>query len=217
MPRKALQRSDRLPYHITARSNNREEFHLDRWKLWDVIQSECWTASLIYGIEFHAFVMMPNHVHMIATAPEADLGVVMKDLMRNIAKRANHLSGRSGHFWGGPYFWSLINSSRYFGHALKYVYRNPVRAKLNDRVEDYSFSTLQGTVGSSHLPFPIHFTRSLFDVGLPLQNTDEFLRWLNTPFPQEAEKLIQLGLRRKIFERIVKRENRRSDILSNFF
>jgi putative transposase len=215
MSRKTLQRSDRLPYHVTARANNREEFHLYGPKLWDIVKSECWTASLIYGIEFHAVVLMPNHFHMIATVPEADLGVVMESLMTNIAKKLNLLSGRSGHVFGGPYFWSLISSSRYFGHVLKYVYRNPVRAELCDQTENHPFSTLPGIVGDSHLPFPIHFTRSLFEAGLPLESSTEFLTWLNTPFPMEAEKLIKMGLRRKIFEKVIDRGKRRSDQLTD--
>ena len=158
---------------------------------------------------------MPNHFHMIATVPQEDLGVVMKSFMTNIAKNSNCISGRSGHLFGGPYFWSLIQSSRYFGHALKYVYRNPVRAKLCDRTESHPFSTLPGIVGDSHLPFPIHFTRSLFEAGLPLESSTDFLTWLNTPFPVEAEKLIKIGLRRKIFEKIIDREKRRPDQLSN--
>jgi hypothetical protein len=154
---------------------------------------------------------------MIATSSEGDLGVVMKSLMTNIAKRSNSLSGRSGHLFGGPYFWSLIQSSRYFGHALKYVYRNPVRANLCEKVEDHPFGTLQGTIGDAHLPFPIHFTRSLLDVGLPLDYPSEFLDWLNNPFPQEAEKLIKIGLRRKVFDKIVQYENRRADLLAGFY
>jgi putative transposase len=214
MPRKLLERSDRLPYHITARANNREEFHLDRPTLWNVIGSECLTMRLNFGLEIHAFVLMPNHFHMLATAPEQDLGVVMNNLMSNLTRRTNRITGRSGHLFGGPYYWSLIRSSRYFGHALKYVYRNPVRARLCETVEAHPFSTLSGLIGDAHLPFPIHFTRALLEAGLPLEDSSSFLNWLNRPFPSEAEKLIKLGLKRRVFDKVIQRENRRADLLS---
>ena len=217
MSRKLLVRSDRLPYHVTARANNKEKFHLYGPELWDIVKSECWTTSLIYGLEFHAFVLMPNHFHMIVTTPQDDLGVSMKSFMTNIAKRSNSLSGRSGHLFGGPYFWSLIQSSRYFGHALKYVFRNPVQAKLCDQVEDHPYGTLQGTIGAAHLPFPIHFTRTFFEAGLPLDGSNDCLRWLNTPIPQEAEKLIKIGLNRKIFDKVVERKSRKLTLLDSFY
>jgi len=215
MPRKALEKSDRLPYHVTARTNNREEFHLDRRSLWDIIGSECLTMSLIFGVEFHALVLMPNHFHMLVTVPEQDLGVIMNIFMSNITRRSNKLTGRTGHLFGGPYYWSLIKSNRYFGHALKYVYRNPVRAKICHQVEEYPFSTLSGLIGDNYLPFPIHFTRCLLEAGLPMESTPTFLNWLNQPFPQEAEKLIKIGLNRKVFENISRRENRKINLLAD--
>src|SRR5690606_20442105 len=106
-----------------------------------------------------AVVLMPNHFHMILTVPMHDLGVVMNRLMTSVSRRANLFSGRTGHLFGGPYFWSLIASFRYYGHALKYVYRNPVKGGLCERVERYPFGSLHGLLGYSHLPFPIHLTR----------------------------------------------------------
>lgn len=168
--------------------------------MWEIVGSECLLISLVFGVEVHALVLMPNHLHLILTVPEQDLGVVMNTFMSDVTRASNRLSGRSGHLFGGPYFRSLINSSRYFGHALKYVYRNPVRANLCKSVEDYEFSTLHGLTGRSHLPFPLHFTRVGMELAIPPTETDHFLTWLNTPFPSEAEQLIQKGLRKTVFD-----------------
>jgi hypothetical protein len=110
---------------------------------------------------------------------------------------------------GGPYHWSLIGNSRYFGHALKYVYRNPVRAKICQRVEDYPYSSLHGLLGRSQLLFPIHYTRVGMELALPSMDAFEQLYWLNQPFPVEVQELIQKGLRRKIFENIMDRKTGR--------
>lgn len=214
MPRKLLERSDRLPYHVTARANNREEFHLNRQTLWQVLGSECLTLSLIFGVEFHSLVLMPNHLHMLVTVPEHDLGKVMNIFMSDITRISNQFTGRTGHVFGGPYYWSIIKSSRYFGHALKYVYRNPVRGNLCQKVEDYPFSSLIGLIGDAHLPFPLYYSRCCFDVGLPLDHVTSLLDWLNRPFPQEAEKLIKQGLQRRIFEKVIQRKDRRADLLA---
>jgi putative transposase len=199
MPRKILQRNNSLPYHVTARSNNREHFKLPLERLWLLIANECLSLRLVYGVEFQALVLMPNHFHMLLTVPEQDLGKVMSVFLSSVTRTGNLLSNRSGHIFGGPYHWSLINNARYYGHALKYVYRNPVRAKLCASVEDYRFSTVQGLIGNAHLPFAIHLTRVEMEFSLPSTEILEQLEWLNKPFPIEADYLIQKGLRKKLF------------------
>jgi putative transposase len=214
MPRSHLYKSSFLPYHVTARTNNREDFPLTKDQVWKIIGNECLFLSLIYEVEFHGVVLMPNHFHMMLTVPHQDLGIVMNHFMRSVSRTINLLSGRSGHVFGGPHYRSLINNSRYFGHALKYIYRNPVRAKLCSKVEDYPYSSIQGLIGLTRLPFPIFFTRVGMEASLPLLHANEQLAWLNTPFPKEAEPLIQRGLRRTLFDVVMDRKTRQpSDLL----
>jgi putative transposase len=208
MPRKTLIRSNVLPYHVTARVNNREPFHLPLPQVWKIMGNECLNLHLVYDVEFHSLVVMPNHFHMILTVPEHDLGQVMNVFMSSVTRLSNLLSGRSGHLFGTRYYWSLINNSRYFGHAYKYVYRNPVRARICEQVEDYRFSTLQGSLGVRHLPFPLFYTRVAMELALPSVDSHEQLEWLNRPFPTEAEALIQKGLRRTVFDTIIDRSTR---------
>jgi REP element-mobilizing transposase RayT len=200
---------------VTARANNREEFHLSMSQMWKLIGDECLNLNLVYGVEFHALVLMPNHFHILLTAPEHDLGQVMNVFMSSVTRLSNLLSGRSGRLFGSRYHQSLINSSRYFGHAFKYVYRNPVRAKLCDKVEQYPYSTLHGQLGKSHLPFPLYFTKVGMELALPSSDCSAQLDWLNRPFPAEAETLIQTGLRRCTFESMIDRKTRRPIELLN--
>lgn len=209
MPRKSLIRTDHLPYHVTARANNREEFFVSRDEAWKIISHECLFLTLIYGVEFQSVVLMPNHFHIILTVPEHDLGIVMNQFIRSISRSMNLISGRSGHVFGASYHWSLINNSRYFGHALKYVYRNPVRARICEKVEEYPYSSLHGLLGKARLPFPIHLTRAGMELSLPEWESRLQLDWLNMPFPTEAEEVIQKGLRRKVFHQIMDRSTRR--------
>lgn len=214
MPRRNLYRSDCLPYHVTARANNREPFHLKLDSVWEILGSECRIVSLLYGVEFHAVVLMPNHFHILLTTPAEDLGVVMTLLMKEITKRINRLSGRTGRVFGGPYFWTLINYTLYYRNVFKYVYRNPVKAGLSTGVEDYRYSSLQGLLGLSHLPMPIYFTRLGLEANFPAFEPVDILPWLNTPTPVEAESLIRKGLAKTILERLKCPETRRPyDIL----
>lgn len=210
MPRKNLIRTDCVPYHVTARANNREPFHLAPERFWALLGSELWVLSLVSGVEIHALVLMPNHFHLILTTPLHDLGKAMDLFMSEITRRLNRTTGRSGRVFGGPYHWTLINSTRYFHHVLKYVYRNPVKAGLVKRVEDYPFSTLHGLLGNSWLPVPIYFTRVAMELGLPSPEPDAQLEWLNRPFPNEFDYLIGKGLRKPCFEDLKDPNTRRA-------
>lgn len=209
MPRKRLEVTNVLPYHVTARTNRREPFSIPLARVWSTLGRECLFHHLIYEVEFHAVVLMPNHFHMILTAPKHDLGKVMHELMKSVSKRINLLSGQTGHVFGGPYHWSMIKSSRYFGHALKYDYRNPVKAKLCEKVEEYPFSTLHGLLGQSHLPFPIYHTQVGMELALPTLDPFNQLEWLNKAFPAEAEHMLRKALRRKVIDTIIDRKTHR--------
>jgi putative transposase len=170
--------------------------------MWEIVCNEAFFLSLIYQAEIHALVLMPNHFHLLITVPEHDLGKIMNEFMKSISRTANLVSGRSGHLFGGSYFWSLIKGTRYFGHALKYVYRNPVKAGLCERVEDYPYGSLYGLIGLGSLPFPLFYTRMGMEMGLPMDSVQEFLDWLNRPFPKDADALIRRGLNKRVFESI---------------
>jgi putative transposase len=210
MSRKLLIRSDRFPYHVTVRSNNKELFPLALDHIWKIAMDELYVLNMLYETEAQAFVLMPNHIHLIVTAPTRDLGEIMGIFLSKLTKRINGLSSRSGRIFGGPHFWSIITSSRYYGHAFKYVYRNPVKAGLCTHVEKYKFSTANGRFGLGTLLLPIYFTRVGFETDLPnIDRPNAWLDWLNTPFSKEIELLIQKSLRRKEIKELINPLNRR--------
>jgi putative transposase len=215
MSRKKLERSDVYPYHVTVRTNNREQFLLPLEKVWEIVGHECLFLSLIYGTEFQAVVLMPNHIHMILTVPQFDLGIVMNEFLKSISRTLNRLTGRTGHLFGSAHHRSIIKNSRYFGIVIKYVYRNPVKAGLCGKVEQYPFSTLHGLLGEAHLPFPISYSRMALESSLPAFEALHQLVWLNQPFPKEAEVLIRKALRRTVIESILSETTRRESELVN--
>lgn len=215
MPRKLLIRNDYLPYHVTARTNNRECFPLPMEVVWDILTSELFSISVKFQSEIHAFVLMPNHFHLLLTVPFLDLGRVMNTFMRNVTKDCHEVTERSGRLFGGPYHWSLIDQASYYRGAFKYVYRNPVRARLSARVEDYPYSTYSGLVGRERLPVPIWHPRSGADQLLPGAEPVDWKQWLNTPFQNEMEKHIRFALKRRVFTPPIDRITRKPvEILS---
>lgn len=199
MSRKILIRSKELPYHVTGRTNNREMFHSPLPIVWDVITHQVFEITVLFKAQIHGLVLMPNHFHLLVSTPEQELSIVMKHFMQSVTRILNLKSGRSGRVFGGRYYGSLIDSSLYFTHAFKYVYRNPIRANLCERAEEYSYSSLKGLLGEVHLPFPIHFPFQLGGYLGISEAIEQQLEWINRPFKIEHENAIRAGLRKTSF------------------
>jgi REP element-mobilizing transposase RayT len=200
MAQKNPLRSDRLPYYVSARANNHEAFRLEATRLWRLLGDELYLHGVSYGIETHACVLMPNEIHLLVTAPGADLGKFLSCLLSYLTKRANLKTGRSGRIMGGHYFWSLLTQSCDFAHVLKYIYRQPVHAALATHAESYPFSTLHGLSGEGPLPFPLHWPRiNEWDLPQFLMEPAQLVSWINLPFPENAREAIEKGARRRLF------------------
>jgi REP element-mobilizing transposase RayT len=198
MPRKYLIKSNDHPYHITARVNNREEFYCGSKVAWKIFSDHLNEISLLYQVKIHVFVLMPNHFHLLMTSPAYDLSVVMQKFMWSVTRSINLNSGRTGRVFGGRYHWSLVTTMGYFDYVQKYIYRNPVKAKISEIVQDYEFSTIQNILkeGTDYISlFPISNEDSFFSN----HNKVEFLNWLNQPFNNEEYLSIRKGLRKTTF------------------
>ncbi len=199
MSRKTLIRSSCLPYHVTARVNNKECFHLPLETVWKVFDYHLFEIKLLFDVHIHAFVVMPNHIHLLITTPCEDLGIVMHTFIGSATRTINLKSGRSGRVFGARYHWTIIDSEVYFSHALKYVYRNPVKANLCEAVEQYQYSSLQGLLGFQHISFPLYFPfeKRAFEF-TPKEIRDQLL-WLNASFLPEHEREVSRTLKKTTF------------------
>jgi putative transposase len=90
---------------------------------------------------------MPNHVHLVAVAERPDsLAVLFRRVHGRYAQMVNAKRGRSGHLWQNRFF-SCPLSTSHLRRALAYVERNPVRAGLVARPEDYAWSSAAAHLG----------------------------------------------------------------------
>lgn len=143
---------------------------------------------------------MPNHIHILLTVPELDLGQIMIPFMRNITVDVHSIAGLSGRLFQGRYHWSSIQNPLYFFHAFKYVIRNPVKAAICEQVETYPYSTYTGLMGRTKLQFPVFRTRPNFEGMMPGPEPIDWLNWLNHPALPSNEELVKKAIRRRIFE-----------------
>jgi putative transposase len=140
MPRVARSVFAGVAHHVTQRGNRRENVFFsdeDRHIYLAWLHEYC----LRHGVQVLAYCLMPNHVHLVLI-PEREDGLerVLKPLHMRYAQRVNRKRGWKGHLWQGRYFSSALDEA-YLWAALRYVERNPVRAKLASRAESYRWSS----------------------------------------------------------------------------
>lgn len=195
MPRRIVPVTGNFPYHITARCINRDWFRIPLPEVWSLMGDYLSLIVHEYKVVVLGFVLMPNHFHLNLLAPLGNISSAMNYFMRETSREITRLSGRINQTYGGRNHKCLINSHHYFLNVYKYIYRNPVRAGLCERVEEYPYSSIAALVGNIHLPFSMAEDTLLFSPDFQWSN----LSWLNTPSRREHEEQIRKALRRRIF------------------
>ncbi len=89
----------------------------------------------------HAWVIMPNHVHLLCT-PRIELGNFVRRVKGPTAREANKLLNRTGEaFWQEEFFDRIIRNDQEFERIRRYIEWNPVKAALANRPEDFAWSS----------------------------------------------------------------------------
>lgn len=135
------------PHHIIQRGNNRQPIFggtSDYETLLGLIEE----FARKFGVAIHAYVLMSNHFHLLATPASAE-GVpqMMQALGRSYVRYFNARQGRTGTLWEGRYKSTLIQAERYLLACMVYIDLNPVRAGLVADPADYPWSSHLHYVG----------------------------------------------------------------------
>jgi REP element-mobilizing transposase RayT len=104
-----------------------------------VVDSLRYCGENDYGL--HAWVVMPNHVHWLAT-PRTDVPRFMRRLKGYTARQANKRLCRTGQtFWQEESYDRLVRTPEEFRNIEAYILNNPVKAGLARSVEEYRWSS----------------------------------------------------------------------------
>jgi REP element-mobilizing transposase RayT len=106
-----------------------------------VVESIYYGARELRYYDLHAFVVMANHVHLLAL-PRVAPSRFLQTLKGYTAREANRLLKRTGKpFWQTESYDHWVRN-RNDGERIKaYIENNPVRAGLVARAEDYPWSS----------------------------------------------------------------------------
>ena len=130
-------------YHVINRGNDRADvFHKDGdfQAFVDLIGLCCQRLPL----KVFAYCLMSNHFHLVLRPTnDGDLSRWMQWLMTSHVRRYHRHQHSSGHVWQGRFKAFPIQADEHLLAVLRYVERNPVRAEMVDRAEDWRWSSLR--------------------------------------------------------------------------
>ena len=146
MPRIARVVVPGLPHHVTQRGNRRANVFFDdddrRRYLFYLAR-----YAKRHGLAIWAYCLMVNHVHFVAVpSAEGSLAQAFRDAHQAYAAWLNRKMRESGHLWQGRFFSCVLDDSHLWA-ALRYIERNPVRAGLAERAEDWPWSSAAAHCG----------------------------------------------------------------------
>jgi putative transposase len=82
-----------------------------------------------YRVNVHAYVLMPNHVHLVLSTPEANLSAAMQWLKTSYSMWFNRKHERVGPLFQGRFKAELFEGRAEAWPITRYVHLNPVRVK----------------------------------------------------------------------------------------
>ena len=153
---------------------------------------ECWLrqpaiAALTEGALRHfdgeryqllAWVVMPNHVHVLVQINPTPLAGVVQSWKRFVAREANKLLRREGTFWEHEYWDTYMRDEAQLTKARRYTEQNPVKAGLVREGKDWAWSSARFRDGYGKLVWSAEAVSRL-QIGAP---------------PERPERRVALGL-----------------------
>jgi putative transposase len=161
-----------LPHHVIQRGNNRQPIFVDRSDRERLLALLADHATRL-GVALHAYVLMDNHFHLLATPSTADgLPLLMQAIGRGYVRWYNDRHGRSGTLWEGRYRSTVIQPDPWLMVCMAYIDLNPVRSGVMPDAAAYQWSSHGHYAGVRHDRF--------------LTPPAAYWQLGNTPFAREA-------------------------------
>src|SRR4026208_2512142 len=119
-----------IPQHLIIRGNNRSILFrddADRCIFLQLVEK----ALGVCACDLHAYVLMTNHVHLLATGHlVGELSEMMQRIERKFARLVALRWDRTATLSEGRFRSSLVQSEAYLFTCMQYIELNPVRAGI---------------------------------------------------------------------------------------
>jgi putative transposase len=130
-----------LTQHVVQRGVNRMRVFFSDAHRADYLSALAYSAAR-YGCAIHAYVLMDNHTHILATPECAGaLSGMMQWLGARFVTGVNATESRTGSLWESRFWSSVVTTESYVMICHRYIELNPVRAGIVADPAQYPWSS----------------------------------------------------------------------------
>ena len=94
-----------------------------------------------FNIAIHAYVLMPNHYHLLVNTPKGNLSRAIRHLNGVYTQRLNKKMKMDGSLFRGRYKAIVIEKEGYLLEVMRYIHRNPIKSGLENTLGEYRWSS----------------------------------------------------------------------------
>lgn len=105
-----------------------------------------------FEIKILSYCVMDNHIHILLySEKKEDVMKYMRRVNTSYAMKYNRIKDRVGYVFRDRYYLQPIVSEKQLYNCLVYIHRNPIKANLVSKYEDYEFSSYNEFFGKQRL------------------------------------------------------------------
>jgi putative transposase len=185
MPRTARASVGGLCYHVINRGNGRAEVFRKPGD-YTAFLSLLRLATERIPMRILAYCLMGNHFHLVLwPRHDGDLSAFLQWLLTAHVRRYHGHYHSSGHVWQGRFKAFPIQQDAHLLTVLRYIERNPLRAGVVARAEDWLWSSVRERGGAATL-----LTRC------PVPGPTDWARWVNAPMTEAEIQAVRHSVNR---------------------
>jgi len=109
---------------------------------------EVLVAERSRGVLLFGYVIMPDHVHLLANPYRDGMIAFMQHFKRQTTLKLKSEGLRSGSLWQPRYFDFILRRARDFTNKITYIHGNPVLAGIVANPIDYQWSSATAYLGT---------------------------------------------------------------------
>jgi REP element-mobilizing transposase RayT len=130
-------------YHIMNRGRRGEQIFSAKSDYFGFIELLVDTSEM-WNLRIAAYCLMPNHYHLLVQTPDANISRCMRHIDGVYTQRFNRRHECDGQLFRGRFKSILIEADNYLLQLVRYIHRNPIKAGLTNRIENYVWSSHRG-------------------------------------------------------------------------
>ena len=201
MSRREREKSEYGVYHVMLRGVNKQRIFEDAEDNRAFI-SIVGTYKRKCEFELFAYCLMGNHIHMLIREGEMGLPSIVRRIATTYAQYFNRKHGRVGHLFQDRYRSEPIKSEEQLIQTLRYIHRNPVKAGICEKVEDYPLSSYRQYVFNEWGIADIGFITKAYGISEVINYPQELLEQVCMDLDESVEKHVTNEGAKKIYEEI---------------